>query len=106
MGRAIDDSYDVTEGAPAYQLHLFVTGASPRSLAAVAGVKALCEELLPGRYDLVVTDVYQEPELARRQHLVVTPTFVKHAPPPVRSLVGDVTNRGRLIAALGLSPEP
>lgn len=85
-----------------YKLQLFVTGQTLRSLRAVNNIKQLCDELLPGRYELDVVDLYQQPELAAREQLIAAPTLVKRSPLPQRRLVGDMSNRGRLLAGLGL----
>jgi circadian clock protein KaiB len=87
----------------AYKLQLFVTGHTVRSLKAVNNIKQLCDELLPGRYQLDVVDLYQQPELAAREQLVAAPTLIKRFPLPQRRLVGDMSNRDRLLAGLGLA---
>ena len=88
-----------------YVLRLYVTGLSARSSRAIASLRRLCEECLAGRYEMEVIDIYQQPELARRAQLFATPTLVKEQPLPVRRLVGDLTDRTRVIAGLGLPPE-
>jgi circadian clock protein KaiB len=85
-----------------YRLVLYVTGMTPRSTHAVAMVKALCEELLGGKYELGVVDMYQEPGRARDDQIVATPTLVKRSPAPPRRLIGDMSSRKRMLAALGL----
>lgn len=88
-----------------YVLRLYVTGMTPRSTRAVSAVRNLCEELLQGRYDLAIIDVYQQPELIRDEQIFATPTLVKKGPDPERRLIGDMTNRARLLSGLGLPAE-
>ena len=89
-----------------YVLRLYVSGLTPRSGLAITSLRALCEELLAGHYDLQVIDVYQQPELARGAQVVATPTAVKVSPLPVRRLVGDMSNRRRVLAGLDLPNDP
>jgi circadian clock protein KaiB len=86
-----------------YLLRLFVSGASPRSARAIANIKAICERHADGVYLLEVVDIYQQPELARTAQLVAAPTLLKTAPPPVRRLVGDLSDHARVLAGLGLT---
>jgi circadian clock protein KaiB len=89
-------------GPVKYLLRLFVSGSTPRSSRAVENIKRICEEHLPGRYDLEVVDVYQQPELAREQQLIAAPTLVKENPKPVRRIVGDMSNEERVLIGLDL----
>lgn len=86
-----------------YVLRLYVTGMSPRSTAAVAAIKHVCEEHLPGSYELEVVDLYRSPELARREQVVAAPTLVKSEPAPERRLIGNLSDHLRLLRGLGLS---
>jgi circadian clock protein KaiB len=85
-----------------YTLRLFVTGSTPRSARAIRNIRALCEEHLRGRYDLEVVDIYQHPELAKPEAIVVAPTLIKKLPLPVRRLIGDLSDRERVLAGLDL----
>jgi circadian clock protein KaiB len=86
-----------------YKLRLFVTGTTPRSIRAIENMRKICEENLEGRYDLEVIDVYQNPEMTRDLQIVATPTLVKILPEPLRRIIGDLSNRERVIAGLNLS---
>lgn len=88
-----------------YALRLFVTGMTPKSLRAIANVKKICEEKLPGRYELEVIDIYQHPELTRREDIIAAPTLVKTLPPPLRKLIGDMSDTERIVMALDLKPK-
>jgi circadian clock protein KaiB len=78
---------------------------TPRSTRAITAVRRLCEELLRGRYELEIIDVYQQPDLSQREQIVATPTLIKVGPAPQRRLIGDMSNRARLLAGLGLPTE-
>lgn len=88
-----------------YVLRLYVTGATDRSLRAVANLRKFCERHLEGRYDLRVVDIYQQPSLAQAQQIIAAPTLVKSEPLPPKRLVGDLSDQKRLGASLGLSGE-
>lgn len=88
-----------------FELRLYVTGMTPRSTRAITAVRTLCEELLQGRYDLEVIDVYQQPALSQREQVFATPTLIKKGPAPLRRFIGDMSNRARLLAGLGLPAE-
>jgi len=86
-------------------LRLVIAGATRRSNQAVASLKAICEKYLPGRYELEIIDIYQQPELAAGLQVIAAPTLVKRLPPPLRKLVGDLSDADRILLALGLPPE-
>jgi circadian clock protein KaiB len=92
-----------TPGGPhQYSLRLFITGMTARSSRAVENVRTMCEELLPGRYELHVVDVYQQPGLASREQIIVAPTLIKKHPLPQRRIIGDMSDRDRLVQGLSL----
>ncbi len=86
-----------------YSLRLFITGMTPRSTDAIAAIKAICEEFLQGRYDLEVIDIYQHPEQARAAQIIASPTLLKRLPVPLRRLIGDLSNRERVLIGLDLA---
>ena len=85
-----------------YVLTLYVTGATARSLRAIANIKAVCEEHLKGRYDLEVVDIYRRPELLSKDHVVAVPTLIKRLPVPLRLLVGDLPRMEQVLRGLDL----
>ncbi|TGE24409.1 circadian clock protein KaiB [Hymenobacter aquaticus] len=89
---------------PEYVLHLYITGATPNSTRAVRNIKEICELYLKGRYELLIVDIYQQPELAQREQLIGAPTLIKRSPGLVRRLVGDLSDRERVLKALGITP--
>ncbi|KAA9332093.1 circadian clock protein KaiB [Hymenobacter busanensis] len=90
---------------PEYVLHLYITGVTPNSTRAVRNIKDICEQYLPGRYELLIVDIYQQPEKAQDEDLIGMPVLIKRSPGLVRRLVGDLSDRQRVLAALGLPPE-
>ncbi|MFC6222714.1 circadian clock KaiB family protein [Hymenobacter artigasi] len=89
---------------PEYVLHLYITGATPNSTRAVRNIKDICEQYLKGRYELLIMDVFQQPALAQREDLIGVPTLIKRSPGLVRRLVGDLSDRERVLKALGINP--
>ena len=82
--------------APQYALTLFITGATPRSVKAVENVQAFCGRELEGRYELEIVDLYTNPDRAQPANVIVAPTLIRHAPKPVKLLVGDMSDTQRL----------
>jgi circadian clock protein KaiB len=89
-----------------FRLRLFVSGATPRSMRAVAAVRKLCEAALAGRYTLDVIDIYRDPLAARLNQIVAVPTLLKLSPAPKRLFVGDMSDTAPLAAGLGLAVSP
>lgn len=85
-----------------YILRLYVTGLSLRSTRAIENVKKICEENLKGRYELEVIDVLQQPEYVKKEQLLAAPTLIKKLPLPLRRLIGDMSNKERLLVGLDL----
>jgi circadian clock protein KaiB len=87
-----------------YLLRLYVTGTTARSTRSILNVRSFCEERLLGCYRLEVIDIYQQPELARDEQIIAAPTLIKIRPLPLRTLVGDLSDRERLLEALDVRP--
>jgi circadian clock protein KaiB len=92
--------------ADRYVLRLYVTGMTPRSARAINNLRAICDEYLEGRYDLEVIDIYQQPVLARGEQIVAAPTLIKKLPLPMRRIIGDMSNRDRVLLGLDLVKAP
>jgi len=87
-----------------FVLRLYVTGLTRRSAQAIHTVKDLCEEELKGRYELEVIDVSKRPDLAKEENIIAAPTLVKELPLPLRRLIGDLSDRERVLVGLDLRP--
>lgn len=88
-----------------YVLRLYVTGLTPRSIAAIDATKKTCDEFLTGRYELEVIDLTKHPALAEGEQIIAAPTLIKELPVPLRRLVGDLTDRERVLLGLDLRPQ-
>jgi circadian clock protein KaiB len=87
-----------------YNLRLYVAGQTPKSIAAIANLKRLCEQHLPGRYNIDVVDLMQDPTLAQRDQIVAIPTLIRQLPEPIRRIIGDLSNSDRVLIGLDIEP--
>jgi circadian clock protein KaiB len=87
-----------------FDLRLYVAGQTARSLAAQANLQRICDEHLEGRYHIEVIDLLEHPQLARGDQIVALPTLVRKLPPPIRKLVGDLSDTERALVGLDLRP--
>lgn len=87
-----------------YVLTLFVTGRTTRAERAIANLRRLCEEELDGCYELKVVDVLEQPQLAEDERILATPTLVKQLPPPLRRVIGDLSDKEKVLLGLDLRP--
>lgn len=85
-----------------YVFRLFIAGLSPKSRHAVENIKSLCEAYLAGRYQLEVIDIYQQPLLAKDGQILAAPTLVKELPPPLRKIIGSLSDTDRVLVGLDL----
>ena len=85
-------------------LRLYVAGQSARSAAAQRNLESICEEHLAGRYRIEVIDLLKQPQLARGDQIVAVPTLVRHLPPPMKKIIGDLSNQERVLVGLDLRP--
>jgi circadian clock protein KaiB len=89
-----------------YHLRLFVAGTTAHSLRAIENLRRICAEHLHGRVDLEVIDIYQQPELAGQHQVVAVPTLIRHLPLPLRRIIGDLSEEGRVLNGLDLLALP
>ena len=89
-----------------YVLKLYVTGNTPRAERAINNLRRICEEDLCGQYEMIVIDVLERPTLAEDEHILATPTLIKHLPPPLRRIIGDLSDTERVLLGLNLQPNP
>lgn len=85
-----------------YLLKLFITGKTSRSEAAISNLKQICSENLNEEYDLLVIDVLDNPQLAEDEKVLATPTLIKELPPPLRRIIGDLSEKEKVIKGLEL----
>jgi circadian clock protein KaiB len=85
-----------------WQLRLYVAGQTPKSLTAFANLKRLCEEHLAGEFEIEVIDLLENPRLAKDDQIVAIPTLVRKLPPPIRKIIGDLSDTERTLVGLQL----
>jgi circadian clock protein KaiB len=84
------------------ELRLYVAGQTPKSLAALANLKKICNEHLTGRYKLHVIDLVKTPQLAQGDQILAIPTLVRKLPIPIRKIIGDLSDLERVLVGLNL----
>jgi circadian clock protein KaiB len=87
-----------------YNLRLYVAGQTPKSVAAIANLKKLCETHLPGRYTIEVIDLMKDPALAQRDQIVAIPTLIRQLPEPLKRIIGDLSNAEKVLVGLDIAP--
>ncbi len=87
-----------------YILKLFVTGTTPRADVAIANLRRICDEELSGQYDLIIIDVLKDPQAAEDEKVLATPTLIKQLPPPLRRVIGDLSDKEKVLLGLNLRP--
>lgn len=86
-------------------LRLYVTGVTGKSMRAIQNVRRICEEHLKGSYELEVVDLYKNLPLARGDQIIAAPTLIKRLPPPLRRLIGDMSDEARVLVGLDVRPK-
>jgi circadian clock protein KaiB len=87
-----------------YNLRLYVAGQTPKSIAAIANLKKICEQHLSGRYDIEVIDLMKNPALAQRHQIVAIPTLIRQLPEPLKRIIGDLSNSEKVLVGLNIQP--
>ena len=85
-----------------YHLRLFTTGVTNRSVTAISNIKEICEDYLEGQYKLEVIDLYKKPQLATEEQIIAAPTLIKKRPLPFRRIIGDMSDRDKVLIGLNL----
>jgi circadian clock protein KaiB len=88
-----------------YILRLYVTGKTPRAEQAIANLRRICEEDLHGQYELQIIDVLEHPQLAEDEKILATPTLIKRLPPPLRRVIGDLSDKEKVLLGLNVWPD-
>jgi circadian clock protein KaiB len=89
-----------------YNLRLYVAGQTPKSLSAIANLKSICEEHLTGRYNVEVIDLLENPQLAAGDQILAVPTLVRRLPPPIKRVIGNLSDTERVLVGLDIIPVP
>jgi circadian clock protein KaiB len=88
-----------------WQLRLYVAGMTPKCLAAFENLKRICEEHLKGQYSIEIIDLLENPQLAQGDQILAIPTLVRKLPPPLKKIIGDLSNEERVLVGLDLRPQ-
>ncbi|MFZ3350091.1 MAG: circadian clock KaiB family protein [Xanthobacteraceae bacterium] len=87
-----------------YSLRLYVAGQTPKSIAAISNLKKICEQHLPGRYEIEIIDLMKDPALAVRHQIVAIPTLIRQLPEPLKRIIGDLSNAEKVLVGLDIRP--
>ncbi len=87
-----------------WHLRLYVAGHTPKSIKAFDNLKKICEEHLKGKYQIEVVDLLKNPQLAKGDQILAVPTLVRRLPPPLKKIIGDLSNTLRVLVGLDLRP--
>jgi circadian clock protein KaiB len=88
-----------------YILTLYVTGTSPRTRVAIDNLNRICKQELDGRYELEIVDVLEHPQRAEDERILATPTLIKQLPPPLRRVIGDLSDKEKVLLGLEVLSE-
>ncbi len=89
-----------------YNLRLYVAGQTPKSMAAIANIRKLCDQYLPGRCTVDIIDLMKDPALAQRHQILAIPTLIRELPEPIKRIIGDLSDKERVLVGLDLKPRP
>ena len=103
-GSAVQEGVQLPGDTQKWELRLYTAGQSPKSLAALRNLKKVCEEHLPGRYEIEIVDLLANPRLAKDHQIVAIPTLVRKLPNPIRKIIGDLSDTERALVGLELRP--
>jgi circadian clock protein KaiB len=103
---SMDEPFDDTDSDPGYySLRLYVAGHTAKSTAAMSNLRRVCETHLAGRYEIEVIDLVQNPRLAVGDQILAIPTLVRRLPPPLKRIIGDLSDTERLLVGLDIRPK-
>ena len=87
-----------------YVLKLYITGRTPRSERAISNLQRICEEELSNQYEIIIIDILERPQLAEDEKILATPMLIKQLPPPLRRVIGDLSDTEKVVLGLDLQP--
>jgi len=104
MSKTTAKSRKTEENPETWQLRLYTAGQTSRSIIAFNNLKKICEEHLKGRYSIEIIDLTRNPQLAAGDQIFALPTLVRKLPPPIRKMIGDLSNTERVLVGLDIRP--
>jgi len=87
-----------------WQLKLYIAGKTPKSVTALKNLEKYCEEYLKGQYKIEVVDLLVKPQLAEGDQIFAVPTLVKKVPEPIRKIIGDLSDKEKVLVGLNIVP--
>jgi circadian clock protein KaiB len=87
-----------------YNLRLYVAGQTPKSIAAIANLRKICDKHLAGRYEIEIIDLMKDPALAMRHQIVAIPTLIRQLPEPLKRIIGDLSDAEKVLVGLDIRP--
>ena len=84
-------------------LQLYITGMSENSLRAIQNITMLCDQYLPGRFDLEIIDIYKNPSVAEEQKIIFSPSLIRQFPLPKKTFIGDLSDTKKVVLGLGIN---
>ena len=105
-GSTGDEAQPAASAEETWELHLYVTGRSPACVRAIVNLERACAHWLPGRYHIEIIDLLENPRRAAEDQILAVPTLVRKHPPPIRKIVGDLSDIERLLFAIQFRPGP
>ncbi len=88
-----------------WMLRLYVAGQTPKAMTAFSNLEKICKEHLKGEYSIEVIDLLENPQLARGDQILAVPTLVRRLPPPLKKIIGDLSNTDRVLIGLDIKPK-
>jgi len=95
---------ETMQDADHYILKLYVAGATPKCVRALANLQEICETHLAGKYSIQIIDLLKNPEVGREDQILAIPTLIRHLPPPLVRIIGDLSNTERVLVGLSIQP--
>lgn len=90
--------------SPIWDLRLYVAGQTPKSLTAFNNLRKICEEHLAGKYRIEIIDLLKNPKLAQGDQILAIPTLVRKLPTPIKKIIGDLSDKTRVLVGLDIRP--
>lgn len=97
-----EPNFETVENDEIWELRLYVAGQTPKSIEAFANLKKICETHLKDQYRIEVINLLENPELAKGDQILALPTLVRKLPPPVKKIIGTLTNEEKVLVGLDI----
>ncbi len=98
------NEFEEDEEIVIWHLCLYIAGRTTKSVDAISNLKKLCEEYLQGRYNIEIIDLLEQPHFAESEQIVATPTLIRKLPEPIRKIIGDLSNKEKVLLGLEIKP--